>query len=268
MTIAEIDDNEGGAERLDSSDGTGSRMQSMQEHAPAPPKLLIIDDDVPLCELLSTYLRDEGFQVESAHTGALGERAALQGAFELVVLDVMLPDKKGFDVLRQIRVQSQVPVLMLTARGDELDRVLGLELGADDYLSKPFSARELLARISAILRRTRLHFQTAQSARPSPITLGDLVLDPSSRTLFKSGEQVHLTSAEYDLISLFLGSPGQVLTREVLVEKILGRKFSPFDRSIDLHISNLRKKLGPQPDGSERIRSIRGTGYLYAWPNP
>jgi len=205
--------------------------------------------------------------VESAHTGSTGEQAALDGTFELVVLDVMLPDKKGFDVLRQIRVQSQVPVLMLTARGDELDRVLGLELGADDYLSKPFSARELLARIAAILRRARLHFQAAQSLRPPPITLGDLIVDPSSHTVSKRGELVHLTSAEFDLVLIFLENPGQVLTRDMLMEKILGRKFSPFDRSIDLHVSNLRKKLGPQPDGSERVRSIRGTGYLYTWPN-
>jgi DNA-binding response OmpR family regulator len=230
-------------------------------------RLLIIDDDVPLCELLSTYLEAEGFQVQSVHTGASGELAVLEGPFELVVLDVMLPDKKGFDVLRHIRVQSQIPVLMLTARGDEMDRVLGLELGADDYLSKPFSARELLARITAILRRARMQFQSVQTLRPLPISLGDLVLDPSAHTLFRLGERVHLTSAEYDLVLMFLQNPGQVLTREVLVERILGRQFSAFDRSIDLHVSNLRKKLGPQPDGSERVRSIRGTGYLYAWPN-
>ena len=230
------------------------------------PKLLIIDDDVALCELLGEYLQAEGFQVDSAHSAAAGERAFLEDNFELVVLDVMLPDKKGFDVLRQLRLQSRCPVLMLTARGDELDRVLGLELGADDYLSKPFSARELLARIGAILRRTRLNLQAPAASRPLPISSGDLLLDPSSHALFKSGEPVRLTSAEYDLLRLFLESPGQVLTRDSLVENILGRPFSPFDRSIDLHVSNLRKKLGPQPDGSERVRSIRGTGYLYAWP--
>ena len=243
-----------------------ARTQAIQPPAPSQPKLLIIDDDVPLCELLCEYLHAEGFQVESAHSAAAGERALLNNNFGLVVLDVMLPDKKGFDVLREIRVQSQCPVLMLTARGDEMDRVLGLELGADDYLSKPFSARELLARISAILRRARLNVQTAQPLRPLPVTSGDLLLDPSSHAMFKSGELIRLTSAEYDLARLFLENPGQVLTREFLVEKILGRQFSPFDRSIDLHVSNLRKKLGPQPDGSERVRSIRGTGYLYAWP--
>jgi DNA-binding response OmpR family regulator len=243
-----------------------ARMQAIQPPTPSLRKLLIIDDDVRLCELLSEYLQAEGFHVESAHSAATGEGALLADNFELVVLDVMLPDKKGFDVLRQIRVRSQCPVLMLTARGDELDRVLGLELGADDYLSKPFSARELLARITAILRRTRLNLQTAQPLRPPPLCSGDLVLDPSAHTLSRSGEPIRLTSAEYDLARLFLENPGQVLTRESLVEKILGRQFSPFDRSIDLHVSNLRKKLGPQPDGSARIRSIRGTGYLYAWP--
>ena len=243
-------------------------MQAIQPRTRSSslPKLLIIDDDVPLCELLSEYLQSEGFQVETVHSGAIGERALLEGNFELVVLDVMLPDKKGFDVLRQIRVQSQCPVLMLTARGDELDRVLGLELGADDYLSKPFSARELLARIGAILRRARLNVQTAQPLRPLPVSSGDLLLDPSAHTLSRSGEPIRLTSAEYDLALVFVENAGQVLTREFLVEKILGRQFSPFDRSIDLHVSNLRKKLGPQPDGSERVRSIRGTGYLYAWP--
>jgi DNA-binding response OmpR family regulator len=241
-------------------------MEAIQTPIPSRPKLLIIDDDVSLCELLSDYLQTEGFQVESAHSAASGEQAFFGNGFELVVLDVMLPDKKGFDVLRQLRIQSQCPVLMLTARGDELDRVLGLELGADDYLSKPFSARELLARIAAILRRTKPNTHAAQPVRPLPVASGDLSLDPSTRTLVKSGKLVRLTSAEYDLARLFLDNPGQVLTRELLVEKILGRQFSPFDRSIDLHVSNLRKKLGPQPDGSERIRSVRGTGYLYAWP--
>ncbi len=243
-------------------------MQAIQSSiSPASPnKLLIIDDDVSLCELLSEYLQTEGFQVESVHSGATGERAALEQDFELVVLDVMLPDKKGFEVLRQIRLQSQCPVLMLTARGDELDRVLGLELGADDYLSKPFSARELLARIGAIIRRARWHRETVQPLRPSPISSGDLLLDPSAHALFRSGELLHLTSAEYDLACVFLEFPGQVLTREFLVEKVLGRHFSPFDRSIDLHVSNLRKKLGPQTEGAERIRSVRGTGYLYSWP--
>jgi two-component system response regulator CpxR len=155
---------------------------------------------------------------------------------------------------------------MLTAKGDEFDRVLGLELGADDYLSKPFSPRELVARIGAILRRSGWQSEGSNALRPPVIRSGDLELDPSARAASRAGEVLHLTSAEYDILRLFIGSPGQVLTREKLVEHVLDRKFSPFDRSIDLHISNLRKKLGPHADGTERIRSIRGIGYLYTWP--
>jgi two-component system response regulator CpxR len=178
----------------------------------------------------------------------------------------MLPDKKGFDVLRDIRARVKTPVLMLTAKGDEFDRVLGLQLGADDYLPKPFSPRELIARISAILRRSTWQSQSNSASRPPIIRSGDIELDFASRTATKAGEILRLTSTELDLLTIFAESPGQVLTREVLVEKVLGRKFSPFDRSIDLHISNLRKKLGQQSDGSDRIRSVRGYGYLYAWP--
>jgi two-component system response regulator CpxR len=178
----------------------------------------------------------------------------------------MLPDKKGFDVLRDIRARVKTPVLMLTAKGDEFDRVLGLQLGADDYLPKPFSPRELIARIAAILRRSGWQSQSDSPSRPPIIRSGDIELDLASRTATKAGNTLRLTSAELDLLRIFVESPGQVLTREALVEKVLDRKFSPFDRSIDLHISNLRKKLGPQSDGSDRIRSVRGYGYLYAWP--
>jgi len=155
---------------------------------------------------------------------------------------------------------------MLTARGDEFDRVLGLELGADDYLSKPFSPRELVARIGAILRRSGWQSESGGPLRPPVLRSGDLELDPSARAVSKGGEAVNLTSAEYDLLRLFVESPGQILTREKLVEQVLDRKFSPFDRSLDLHVSNLRRKLGDQPSGAERIRSVRGIGYLYVWP--
>jgi two-component system response regulator CpxR len=155
---------------------------------------------------------------------------------------------------------------MLTAKGDEFDRVLGLELGADDYLPKPFSPRELIARISAILRRSGWQSESNIASRPPVIHYGDIELDLAARTVSKSGQLLRLTSTEFDLLRAFFEAPGQVLTREALVEKVLDRKFSPFDRSVDLHISNLRRKLGPQNDGAERIRSVRGTGYLYAWP--
>jgi two-component system response regulator CpxR len=155
---------------------------------------------------------------------------------------------------------------MLTAKGDEVDRVLGLKLGADDYLSKPFNPRELLARISAILRRAGWRSESDTVSRPPVVRSADIELDRAARVALKSGQPLRLSSAEFDLLQILFESPGQVLTREALVEHVLGRKFSPFDRSIDLHMSSLRRKLGPQPDGAERIRSVRGLGYLYAWP--
>jgi len=235
-------------------------------HAAHGARLLVVDDDVDLCKLVSDYLEAEGFEVHALHSGSAGQNAALEGSYELIILDVMLPDKRGFEVLKEIRAHGHSPVLMLTAKGDEFDRVLGLELGADDYLSKPFSPRELLARIGAILRRSGWQSEGSNSLRPPVLRSGDLELDPSARAASRAGEVLHLTSAEYDILRLFIGSPGQVLTREKLFEQVLDRKFSPFDRSIDLHISNLRKKLGPHADGTERIRSVRGIGYLYAWP--
>ena len=236
-------------------------------HGARAARLLVVDDDVSLCDLVAEYLEAEGFEVHAVHSGMEGETAALEGSYELIVLDVMLPDKKGFEVLKEIRAHGRSPVLMLTAKGDEFDRVLGLELGADDYLSKPFSPRELVARIGAILRRSGWQSEgSGNTLRPPVIRSGDLEIDPSARAASRAGEVLHLTSAEYDILHLFIGSPGQVLTRETLVERVLDRKFSPFDRSIDLHISNLRKKLGPHADGTERIRSVRGIGYLYAWP--
>jgi len=230
------------------------------------PRLLVVDDDRDFCRLVTNYLEPEGFTVSVVHTGGAGVRTAVEGNHELIVLDVMLPDKKGFDVLKEIRTHVRTPVLMLTAKGDEFDRVLGLELGADDYLPKPFSPRELIARISAILRRSGWQSESNTATRPPVMLSGDIHLDLAARTVLKAGEPVRLTSAEFDLLRAFFEAPGQVLTREALVEKVLDRKFSPFDRSIDLHISNLRRKLGPQNDGTERIRSVRGIGYLYAWP--
>jgi two-component system response regulator CpxR len=228
-------------------------------------RLLVVDDDPDLCELVQRYLEAEGFVISAVHTGAEGRHEGTSGNYDLIVLDVMLPDMKGFDVLRELRSRVRTPVLMLTAKGDEFDRVLGLQMGADDYLAKPFSPRELIARIGAILRRSG--WQSEQvTPRPLSIKSGDLELDLAAHSAFKAGKSLHLTSAEFDLLQAFLESPGEVLSREALVERVLGRKFSPFDRSIDLHVSNLRQKLGPQANGTERIRSVRGVGYLYAWP--
>jgi DNA-binding response OmpR family regulator len=229
-------------------------------------RLLVVDDDPDLCDLLRWYLEAEGFTIAVAQNGTDGIHAGTSDKYDLIVLDVMLPDMKGFDVLRELRSRMRTPVLMLTARGDEFDRVLGLQMGADDYLPKPFSPYELIARIGAILRRSGWQSEQASPPRPLSIRSGDLELDLAARSALRSGEFLHLTSAEFDLLYAFLESPGQVLSREALAERVLGRKFSPFDRSLDLHVSNLRRKLGLQANGIERIRSVRGIGYLYAWP--
>src|SRR5882724_11499862 len=173
-------------------------------HVARAARLLVVDDDVSLCGLVAKYLEAEGFEVHSVHSGVEGETAALEGMYELIVLDVMLPDKKGFEVLKEIRAHGRSPVLMLTAKGDEFDRVLGLELGADDYLSKPFSPRELVARIGAILRRSGWQSEGSNAPRPPVIRSGDLELDPAARAASRAGEVLHLTSAEYDILRLLV----------------------------------------------------------------
>lgn len=225
-------------------------------------RVLVIDDDVGLCELVEEYLGPEGYAVEAAHNGERGINRALTNDHALVILDVMLPGMNGFDVLRRIRAKSRIPVLMLTARGDDIDRIVGLEIGADDYLSKPFNPRELVARIRAILRRT----QPGEQATGTPETLivGDIELDTATRTVRRAGEMIELTVVEYDLLEQLLRTAGQIAKREELVKDVLGRELSPFDRSIDMHVSNLRKKLGHQLNGFERIKTIRGVGYIYA----
>ena len=224
----------------------------------------MIDDDVELCSLVSEYLRPEGFQVESAHDGNSGLTRALSGEHALVVLDVMLPRLNGFDVLRKLRDISRIPVLLLTARGEDVDRIVGLEIGADDYLPKPFNPRELVARIRAILRRTRGKGETPV---PEAIKVGDVELDPATRSVLHRGKAVELTSVEFGLLQVLLREAGRVVTREALVDEVLGRKFSPFDRSIDMHVSKVRKKLGDS--GSEDyIKTIRGAGYIFALARP
>ncbi|HEX9777859.1 MAG TPA: response regulator transcription factor [Geopsychrobacteraceae bacterium] len=227
-------------------------------------RILVIDDDLELCELLVEYLTPEGFAVETVHDGEQGAARAVAEEHALVVLDVMLPKMNGFDVLRHIREQSRIPVLMLTARGDDIDRIVGLEMGADDYLPKPFNPRELVARIRAIQRRA----ETAGTQPPKPaageqLQVGDLRLQSSSREVFCNGRGIDLTSVEFSLLEVLLQRAGQVIPREDLVQQVLGRKLSPYDRSIDVHISSLRKKLGALPEGGERIKTIRGVGYLY-----
>ena len=225
---------------------------------------MVVDDDVELCSLVSEYLRPEGFQVEAVHDGKAGLARALSGDHLLAVLDVMLPGMNGFDVLRRIRDSSRLPVLLLTARGEDVDRIVGLEIGADDYLPKPFNPRELVARIRAILRRTRAK---GEAPVPDVIRVGDVELDPATRTVLHRGKPVELTSVEFSLLQVLLREAGRVVTREALVDEVLGRKFSPFDRSIDMHVSKVRKKLGDSDTG-DHIKTIRGAGYIFTLARP
>ena len=221
-------------------------------------RVLLVDDDTGLIELLRDYLAEEGLDAAAATDGLSGVRAALETAPDLVVLDVMLPRLNGFDALRRIRETSAVPVIMLTARGQEVDRIVGLELGADDYLPKPFNPRELVARIRAVLRRGR---QAAGAG--AAITVGDLRLEPGARRVQRGGESIEVTGTEYSLLELLVREAGKVVKRDVLFREVLGRRPVPYDRSLDVHVSNLRRKLGELPDGGERIKSVRGVGYQY-----
>ena len=234
---------------------------------PLAGNILVIDDDLELCKLVSRFLGAEGFKVQAVQTSSHGVERALSGQYDLVVLDVMLPGMDGFEVLRRIRAKSPTPVLMLTARGDDLDRILGLEIGADDYLPKPFNTRELAARVRAILRRAKSATTGSTLNGTTPITIGDLELNSGARTVRLGGELVNLTTVEFDLLERLLKAAGRVVGREELTKEVLGREFSPFDRSIDTHVWNLRKKVGLCSDGTERIKGIRGIGYLYALPN-
>ena len=233
---------------------------------PSARRILIIDDDVELCELITEFLAPEGFAIDSVHSGTKGFEQALAHEYSLLILDIMLPGTRGFEVLQKIRTISRVPIIMLTARNDQVDRILGLEIGADDYLPKPFNPRELAARINAVLRRTARPLPSESASSPERLTLGDIELDRGSLSVRRNSRELALTAVEFDLLTLFLRTPGTILKREDLARNILGRDLSPFDRSIDVHVSNLRRKLGPLPDGTDRIKAIRGTGYLYVLP--
>lgn len=224
-------------------------------------QILLIDDDEELCELVSEYLTVEGFSVESVHDGSSGLENAKAEMHDLVILDVMLPKMNGFDVLRSLRQTSKIPVLMLTARGDDMERIVGLEIGADDYLPKPFNPRELVARIRAILRRSETEAQTLISS--DKIQIEDIEVSISGRSAKKDAEDLGLTAVEFDLLVALLREAGKVVKKEDLSETVLERKLSPFDRSLDMHISNLRKKLGDRADGDDRIKTIRSVGYIY-----
>jgi DNA-binding response OmpR family regulator len=229
-------------------------------------RILVIDDDRELCRLLNQYLSQQGLTVHCAHDGKSGLRCALSGQHDLVILDVMLPELTGLQVVKQLRLNSAMGVLMLTARGEEVDRIIGLEYGADDYLAKPFSTRELLARIHAVSRRLKPSLENEISPAPEYFEIGDLSLDQGTRTCQRRGESIELTTAEFDLLGVLLRCSGRVVPRKELLREVLDREYSPFDRSIDVHVSNLRRKLGALPDGTERIRGVRNIGYIYARP--
>lgn len=221
-------------------------------------RVLIVDDDVELCRLLAERLSTEGFVLEASHDGRRGLERVLSREHDLVILDVMLPGMGGLDVLRSVRAHSRVPVLILTARGEDVDRILGLEIGADDYLPKPFNPRELIARIRAILRRT-----SPATESSDVVTAGGIRLDLRAREASMDGTPLDLTSVEFALLEALLRDAGRVVTREKLTETVLGRKLGPFDRVIDVHISNLRKKLSRRQN-EEQIKAVRGAGYLFA----
>jgi DNA-binding response OmpR family regulator len=229
-------------------------------------RLLLVEDDVRLCRLVKEYLEPMGYAVSMEHNGPAGLAAALRESFHAIILDVMLPGMDGFEVLRQLRAQSTVPVLMLTGRGEEADRIVGLEMGADDYLPKTFSTRELLARLRAVLRRSLMTQVQAADRRNSPVAIGDLYIDPGPHAATLNGQPLALTRQEFDVLLSLARSSGRVKTRESLLVEAADRDFEAFDRSIDVHISSLRKKLGDDARAPRWIETIRGVGYMLKRP--
>lgn len=229
-------------------------------------RLLLVEDDEKFCRLLKDYLTPLGYEVEVTHDGRDGLTRAQTGEHSAVILDVMLPGMGGFDVLRELRRTSQVPVLMLTALGDEIDRIAGLEIGADDYLPKTFSTRELLARLRSVLRRSVITAAGADT-RPATRTLGPIWVDPSTRTATLDEAPLTLTKVEFDLLLTLIEAPGRVRSREQLLLAAADRDFEAFDRSIDVHVSSLRKKLGDDPKTPRFIETIRGIGYRMLSPS-
>lgn len=224
-------------------------------------KVLLVDDDADLASLLSQYLLREGFEATMAHDGEAGVSEAISGHYALVVLDIMMPKLSGIDALRCIRENSNVPVLMLTARGDDIDRIVGLNMGADDYVPKPCTPAELVARIRAILRRTeRIQMTTAGSA-PKPLHAGDLTLFPGSRSATWRGEALELTGTEFSLLEVLVRNSGRLVNRHDISVQAFDRPLTRFDRRIDVHISSIRQKLGVRVDGQPWIKSVRGLGY-------
>lgn len=231
----------------------------------SPTRVLIVDDDRKLCRLLHDYLEPLGYEVSAAHTGPEGLEIALQETFSAIILDVMLPGMNGFDFLRRLREKSNVPVLMLTGRGEEPDRIVGLELGADDYLPKTFSTRELLARLRAVMRRSTIAATQAEERLPA-VVVGELRVDPEARVAALGDQPLELTAVEFDLLLALAKAAGRVRTREQLLSEITDRNYDVFDRSIDVHISSLRRKLGDDPKAPRFIVTVRSAGYMMQNP--
>lgn len=222
--------------------------------------ILLIDDDVELCEVLTEYLGRYDLRVHAVHRGDTGVEAARRREWPMILLDVMLPGLDGFEVLKQIRTFSHGSVMLLTARGEEVDRIVGLEMGADDYLPKPFNPRELLARIRAVHRRAS-PAAAPNNPETSTLVVDDLVLDRAALRATQAGQPLDLTDVEFTLLEMLMRSPGKVVEREELAEAVLGRKFNPFDRSLDMHVSRLRRKLAADPDADDLVKTVRGSGY-------
>ena len=232
--------------------------------------VLMIDDDAELCEMVAEYLAPEAFAVTAVHDGLSGIERVQAGAFDIVLLDVMLPGLNGFEVLRRLRSAkgpvAATPVLMLTARGQTVDRIVGLEVGADDYLAKPFDERELVARMRAILRRARVPVEETVATRRELLRADDVSVDLGARSTRRGDEIIALTAVEFDILVMLLRAVGSVVTREHITRDVLDRKLASFDRSVDTHISRLRRKLGPHADGQDRIKTVRSIGYVYTAP--
>jgi two-component system, OmpR family, response regulator CpxR len=224
-------------------------------------KLLMIDDDTGLCELLSEYLTAQGFTIHSVHDGAQGLKLAQANDYALILLDVMLPTLDGFEVLKQLRRTKLTPVIMLTAKGEDFDRIFGLELGADDYIPKPFNHRELLARVKAITRRIE-HINTMTSSSSSKLQVNGITINLAAREAMINQHALTLTGTEYEILALLAKQAGEVISKEQISEDVLGRRLANFDRSIDMHVSNIRKKIAEHLPG-ERIKTMRGAGYVF-----
>ena len=240
---------------------------SLSQPDPSRPRLLLIDDDRKLCRLIAAYLEPLGYDITAVHTGPEGVDRAAAGPWQALILDLMLPGMDGFEVLKQIRKTSDIPVLMLTARGDEADRIVGLEIGADDYLPKTFSSRELLARLRAVIRRSTIRREQPGAPDAPDLLAGPLRMSLGARVVTLPDRPLDLTPVEFDLLGCLMRARGRVKSREQLLEEIRDRNYEVFDRSIDVHISALRKKLADDPKDPRFIRTVRTAGYMLIDPD-